>query len=429
VPAGGDGEIVGQQILAAGRAARRLRSRAIAGADFVVRNRPRLLIAGGGHADIPLILAGQRLGYHVISSGNRADGLGHRLSDEYAPCDFSDRHAMLELARRLRIDAICSCCNDFSAITAAFVAERMGLPGHDSYETTLQLHHKDSFRAFAAANGIAAPVAVGASDVDSVLRAADRLALPLLVKPVDLSGGKGISRVEEPSQLVAAVEAARAASRSGRVVIEEFLEGTRHGFSALLRDGKVVFCFADNEHYFCNPYLVSAASTPSCLPASAISSLIEQAETIARLMQLGTGVFHVQLILHRGEPVIVEICRRAPGDLYLTLVELATGLDYALQIVRAAIGDDLSDLASHPASGCFTRHCVMGDRNGILKEVAVDDSLAEKIVDQMMWWKAGAPVADYLTDKHGIVFLEFASAEEMLVTTERLPELIRPVVV
>jgi len=335
---------------------------------------------------------------------------------------------MLELARRLRIDAVCPCCNDFSAITAAFVAERMGLPGHDSFETTLRLHHKDRYRAFATANGIASPAAIGSTSAAEAMSAIDQLRFPILVKPVDLSGGKGISRVEDRSRLAAALDAAFAVSKSKRVVVEELLEGTRHGFSAMLRDGKVVFYFADNEHYYLNPYLVSAASTPTCLPDAAVSSLIEQSETIARLMQLGTGIFHVQLILHRGEPVIVEVCRRAPGDLYIKLVELATGVDYPLQIVRAATGDNLDDLTQHPVTGCYTRHCIMGDQAGILKDVVFDDSIKGNIVEKMLWWDAGGRVTDVLTDKHGIVFLEFADRDEMIQTTERLQELIRPIV-
>ena len=114
----------------------------------------RLLIAGGGHADIPQIKAAKALGYHVITSGNRAADLGHRYADECQLEDFSDRDAMLALAKRLEIDAICASCNDFSAISAAYVAEQLGLPGHDSVEITEAIHHKDRYRELALAHGI-----------------------------------------------------------------------------------------------------------------------------------------------------------------------------------------------------------------------------------------------------------------------------------
>ncbi len=108
-----------------------------------MKNKKKLLIAGGGHSDIPLIKAGKELGFHVITTGNNKDALGHKYSDEYHYGDFSNKEEILELAKKLKIDAICACSNDFSAITASYVAEKMGLSGHDSYETTLLLHRAE----------------------------------------------------------------------------------------------------------------------------------------------------------------------------------------------------------------------------------------------------------------------------------------------
>ena len=102
-----------------------------------------MLIAGGGYADIPLILSAKKLGYYVITTGNRPEELGHFYSDEYHHTDYSDLKAMLTLSKQLKINAICACCNDFSALSSAYVAENLGLPGHDSYETTKIIHHKD----------------------------------------------------------------------------------------------------------------------------------------------------------------------------------------------------------------------------------------------------------------------------------------------
>jgi len=76
-------------------------------------NKKKLLIAGGGYADIPLILSAKKLGYYVITSGNRPDEMGHKYSDEYRKADFSDREAILNLAISSKVSAICACCNDF----------------------------------------------------------------------------------------------------------------------------------------------------------------------------------------------------------------------------------------------------------------------------------------------------------------------------
>ena len=389
----------------------------------------KLLLAGGGYADIPLIQAAQRQGFYVITSGNRAQDPGHQVSDEYRAADFSDPEAMLALATSLAVDAICACCNDFAALSAAYVAEKLGLPGHDPYETAKIIHHKDLYRQFAQQHGIPTPRAESFTDVATATAAVTHFQFPVMIKPVDLTGGKGIVKISSMAEAQPAITNAFNISKSKRIVIEEYVEGSNHGFTCILRDGKVVFHFSDNEHYYLNKYMVSAASTPAKVPASAIAALQEQAENIASLLKLKNGIFHVQYILQPdGKPIIIEICRRAPGDLYIKLVEHATGVDYPGWIVKSATGQDLSALKQVEPRGCFTRHCIMTDRNGVLERIDVDPSVANRIIDQYVWWHRGDKVENYLTHKFGIVFLKFDDMNEMLAKTNAMQSLIKAIV-
>lgn len=391
---------------------------------MMLSNQKKLLIAGGGYADIPLIIAAKSLGFYVITSGNREADLGHRYSDKCCLEDFSNKDAMLNLAQKLEIDAICASCNDFSAITSAYIAEKMGLPGHDSYETTLLIHHKDQYRKFAQKHNIPSPRAEGFTSVKDAVANLTKFQLPIIIKPVDLTGGKGVSKITNLDDAQEKLEKAFEISRAKRVIIEEFIEGSRHGLSTFIRDGRVVFHFNDNEHYYLNPYLVSAASTPSIVPSEAVNSLCKTAEKIASLLNLKTGIFHIQYILRQGEPVIIEICRRAPGDLYIKFVQIATRIDYPSFIVKAASGMNCNDLIQVQPKGYFTRHCMMTSRNGILKNISISHSVESNIIDQLIWWQKGEQVRDFLTHKFGIVFLQFSSVEEMLHKTEAMQNLI-----
>ena len=387
-------------------------------------DKKKLLIAGGGYADIPLIKAAKSLGYYVVTTGNRPEEMGHKVSDEYRPADYSDPEAMLELAIDIEIDAICPCCNDFSAISSAYVAEKLGLPGYDSYDTSKLIHHKDSYRKFAMENDIPTPYAMGFDDIETALSSVGDFRFPLIIKPVDLTGGKGITKVTDQSEIKVALEDAFAISKLGRVVIEEFIDGSRHGFSAFIRDGKVVFHFTDNEHYYLNPYMVSAASTPSTVPESAVQELVVQSEKIVELLALKTGIFHVQFILREDEPVIIEICRRPPGDLYIKLVEYATGIDYPSWIVKALCGLDCSGLDQKNVDGYYLRHCVMASESGVLDNITIDPSIENNIIDSMNWWSHGDWIDNYLVTKFGIVFLKFDSLDEMLDKSENMQKLI-----
>ena len=385
----------------------------------------KMLLAGGGYADIPMICAAKKLGYTVYTSGNRPNEMGHGYSDGYYPADFSDPEAVYDLAKSLGVSALCACCNDFSALSAAYAAEKLGLPGHDAYETAKIIHHKDSYREFAAKNGIRTPAAKGFSDQKEALEYVRHCGGKYIVKPVDLTGGKGISVGNDGASLSDAVDRAFAISRSKRIVIEEFVEGTRHGFSAFIVGGKVVFHFTDNEYYYLNQHLVSAASTPGTVPDSAVRRLCADSEKIVSLLSLKDGIFHVQFILSNGEPVIIEICRRAPGDLYVRLVEIATGVPNPQLNVKGAAGIDCSMATQQAPEGYFTRHCVMCSANGRVRDVIYDPSIRDNIVEKFMWWQKGDIVEDYMTAKMGIVFLSFASRDEMLSKTAAMQELIR----
>ena len=390
----------------------------------------RLLLLGGGHAEIPLIQAAQELGYFVITTGNAREGLGHPYADKNVFADFSDKDAMLELARAEGVSAVCSGCNDFALLSTVYVCEKLGLPGHDSFETSLQIHHKDKYRALAESLRIPTPRARVVRSLDefkSVIEGG--LQFPLIVKPVDLTGGKGIHRVNNVSEALIAYEDAVSRTREDHVVVEEFVIGTNHGFSAFLVGGRVAFYFADNEQYFLNKYMVSGANTPSTTSSRGLQLLVEYSERIAERLKLVDGILHIQYIEKAdGTPVIIEICRRPPGDLYIKFVKYATGVNYPKMIISAECGMDSSTLLgmvqAQPLSN-FLRHCIMTDRTGVVAGVDFATEIQNNIVEKFLWFKEGERVADPLYYKAGIVFMQFDSVEEMTEKTARMSESIK----
>jgi biotin carboxylase len=388
----------------------------------------RLLLVGGGYADVPLIIAANKLGYYVITTGNRPGDMGHRFSDEYCNADFSDPDKMLEISKSKQITAVCSCANDFSAISAAYVAEKLSLPGHDPYDVCKLIHHKDTYREFADKCGIPAPQAWSFSNIDDAEYTLSKVSYPIIIKPIDLTGGKGISAIDNPSQAREALKKAFSLSREKRVVAEEFIDGSRHGFSTLVQNRKVVFHFSDNEYYYLNSYLVSGASAPANIEDSVISDLIIQVEKIADILNLVDGIFHVQYILTEKGPVIIEICRRPPGDLYINLVRYATGLDYPMLLVKAFTGQGIQDVTQEGVKGYYLRHCVMADRNGMLSDIQFSTEIEHNIVDKVMFWEEGLCVDDYLTQKFGIVFMKFDSMDEMSEKSTNMQKYIKPIV-
>ncbi|QOR62205.1 ATP-grasp domain-containing protein [Sulfurovum sp. ST-21] len=372
----------------------------------------KLLVVGGSHADIPIIQAAQKKDYFVITSGNNPKDLGHQFSDQYCPEDYSNPQKILALAKSLNIDAICASANDFSALSCAYTAEKLHLPGHDTFETALTIHHKDKFRTFALKHDLTVPKAIHIhKDRNIYTTDIKQLTYPLIVKPIDLSGGKGVTKVESKKYLENAIQKAFSVSYNDTIVIEEFVNGSNHGYSTFIKNGKVVFAFMDDEHYFINPYLVSGASTSLFYTKQIAQKLNDDLKIIASELQLTDGLLHVQFILKGQIPYIIEICRRTPGDLYVKLVKYATEFDMATAIVDFATGNPVT-INHNKKISYITRHCVMGEKTGYIKKVDYGN-LSSKIFDKFIFYKRGDYIANPMTYKAEIDFIKYNSRNEM----------------
>ena len=402
----------------------------------------KMLLLGGGHAEIPLIQAAHELGWYVITTGNAREGLGHPYADKNVFADFSDKDAMLELAKSEGVQAVCSGCNDFALLSTVYVCEKLGLPGHDSYATSLEIHHKDKYRALATRLGIPTPRAITVRTSNRAENCADfetaiaQLTFPIIVKPVDLTGGKGIHRAANADEAREAYKDACSRTRQDHIVVEEFVQGSNHGFSAMLAKGKVAFAFSDNEQYYINKYMVSGANSPSTSSDKTLAMLREYSERITQELHLVDGILHIQYIERAdGTPVIIEICRRPPGDLYIKFVKYATGVDYPKFIVQAETGEDISSIADVPTQGFWLRHCIMSDCQageqtatgdickGIVRDVTFAPEIQGNIVEKFLWYKPGEVITDKLIYKAGIVFFKFDTLAEMQDKTAHMTEL------
>lgn len=380
--------------------------------------RGHILIAGGSHADIPIIFAAKKAGYKVITSGNNAKDLGHIHSDLYVPADYSDPDAILKIAKDHDIEAIVASANDFSAISCSYVAQQLKLPGHDPVETTKTLHHKDRFRALAQQLKLNIPNAIRITKSEAERIKDLPLVLPVIVKPVDLSGGKGMTKVNTLDQLRGALQKAFSATQKEYIVIEEYIQGSNHGYSTFLLDGKIVFAFMDDEHYFLNHYLVSGASTSLSYSKTLANKLNQQLEILAGELNLVDGLLHVQFILHNNEPYIIEICRRTPGDLYVKLVEYATDFPMSNAMIKFVTGTTPENFSIKQINW-ITRHCAMSKQNGTICNLEYG-IFKQMIIDKMTFYKPGDKINNYLTYKAEIDFIQYKNKKEMEALHQKL---------
>ena len=185
----------------------------------------KILLLGGSAQQIIAIETAQRLGYMTILCDFLPDNPGQYYADKFYRVSTTDKAAILQVAEKEKVDGILAYASDPAAPTAAYVADRLGLPGNP-YDSVEILCNKDRFREFLRENGFCTPKARGylrISDAVSDL-AAGVFSYPVIVKPVDSSGSKGVGKISALTEAEEKIGIAMSYSRGKRIIVEEYVE-------------------------------------------------------------------------------------------------------------------------------------------------------------------------------------------------------------
>ena len=369
-------------------------------------------ILGSSHAELPLVRAVAELGHTSLLLSGDAKGLAIREANLFELCDYSSPDAVLSVVQRTGAVALIAGCNDFAAITASRVSRQLGFPGYDDPDLVEMVHTKDRFRSFCKSIGIPTPNAHSFDNLESALEYVGDVGSKQICKPVDLTGGKGVAVIADVSDAREIISRALALSRKSRVVLEDFIEGSLHSLCVLVKQQTPVFAFFADEVSHPNPFLVSAAIAPSVLEQGSCALMIEYVSRIAESMEMVDGVFHLQFIETDSGPMIIDVCRRPPGDLYLQLVNNATGFDISREIVNAALGH----VVSAPKSTTLVptlRQCLMVQKNGECISAAVSLTYRELEIETTVLRETPTVVRDYLVEKLGIGMFQCAEPHQL----------------
>jgi biotin carboxylase len=169
---------------------------------------------------------------------------------------------------------------------------------------------------------------------------------PVIVKPIDAYSGRGVSVVREPKQLHASIQYAEEVSRSGRIVLEQFVEGQLCSHSAFVENGEIVWDIFVDEFCFFNPYAVDNSFVRYDFPSGLAENVRSSVSSIVSSLQVEDGLFHTQFIYDDKGFWFIEVTRRCPGDLYSRLVELSTGMPYATYYASFMVGAPFSSVVA-----------------------------------------------------------------------------------
>lgn len=359
------------------------------------------MLLGGLRYLLPIIETAHKLGHYVVTVDYLPDNIAHRYSDEYHNVSILDKEAVLALAQELKIDGIMSFAVDPGVTAAAYVAERMGLPFQGSYESVSILQDKSRFRQFLKDNGFNVPNAKGFTNLKDALENADYFNWPVIVKPVDSAGSKGVSRVDKLEDLAKAVEYALSESHNGHFIIEDFLEkeGNTSDSECFTIDGELMVCsFSDQrfDSHAENPYTPSAFSWPSTMPQWAQDELRSEIQRLARLLNLGTGIYNVETRLCKnGKPYIMEVSPRGGGNRLAEMLDIATDAHLIENSVRSALSESLLPMSMPEYNGHLAEVILHADKGGLFKRLEISDELKPYVIQTDLWVSQGDNVEGF----------------------------------
>ena len=382
----------------------------------------KLMLLGGIRYLLPVIKAAHEQGYYVITADYLPDNIAHKYSDEYVNVSIIDQEAVLKVAQEKQIDGIMSFGVDPGVVSAAYVQEKMGLPSFGPYESVCILQNKDRFRAFLAEHGFNVPKAKGYSRVEDALADCDSFDFPVIVKPTDSAGSKGVTRVDDKSQWKSAVEHAFDKSFSGHIIIEDFIEkkGCSSDTDSFSVDGKLKFVSFNAQRFdlnATNPYTPAAYSWPSTFTKEEEKYLTDEIQRLITLLGMKTNVYNIETrIGTNGKPYIMELTPRGGGNRLCELLHYATGVDMITAMTRYIVGDSVPEIEQKPYNGHWAEVILHADKAGAFERLEISKDLPAEVVEEDLWVTKGEHVNSFegANDAIGTLVLRFDEETAMV---------------
>lgn len=370
----------------------------------------KIVIIGANSFQNPLILKAKALGYETHVFAWQDGSIGERTADYFYPISIVEREAILEKCKEIKPDAVASIGSDLAMLTVNYLAKKLGLPGNSMECTEISTNKYAMRKAFQAA-GVPVP-GFFETDADTTAEELKDLKLPIIVKPTDRSGSRGITKVEEWGQLPKALKEAVDNSFEKKAIVEEYLTGPEYSCECISYQGRHTLLAVTKKYTTGAPHFIETGHLEPAPLTDPQREAIQKA-VFAGLdaLQVENGASHSEFKLEGEEVRIIEIGARMGGDcIGSDLVELSTGYDYVQMVIDVATGQAPSfEKIREPKTAYI--HFIFTKQDLELLE-SLKEKIPEKIhfISELEEVREGA-VTDSST-RFGYFILAFESQEE-----------------
>ena len=384
----------------------------------------KILLLGGSAQQLVAIRAAKELGYYTVVMDYLPDNPGQFEADKFYAESTTDTEAVYRIAKNEKVDGILAYASDPAALPAAIVAEKLGLPTNPSNSVRI-LGLKSPWRDFLQKNGFACPKFYSFhpdTPICDIKAAAGEFNFPLVIKPTDSSGSKGVTVLTNWLGLENAIDWANAYSRNKNLIIEEYIE---RGYSSVIGgdifvwDGKIVLygemeCLRDDQ----SPLIPIGEKKPLQVTPIQREHIHSELQRIITSLDIRFGELNIEIILDKNNNVhFLELGPRAGGNMIPLQLSDAFGIDLVKANVQTAMGKK-PDFLNQPVNalpGCYMHYVLHSYNEGLFQGVVIDKGIEKFIYRKVIYKKEGdkVEVFDGAGKALGIFFLHFDTIEEM----------------
>lgn len=381
----------------------------------------KILLLGGSTQQIPAIEYANNQGYYTVLCDYLSDNPGQNFANKFYCVSTTDKDEILKVAKKENVDGIVAYASDPAAPTAAYVAEKLGLPTNP-YKSVEILSYKDKFREFLKENNFNCPKAKGFSSLENAKREISQFKFPVMVKPIDSSGSKGVSKVENIEDFEEAYKIALENSRSNNIIIEEFI----------VQDHEFMVagdCFVVNKKVELwgllnsqrdrnvNPYVPVGTSYPISISKKRVDLVKNEINKLLNSLDIEFGAFNIEIMIDKNDNLyFIEMGPRNGGNMIPDLLQMATGEDMIAATVESAMGNEFKFENSSCEDRYVSTYVLHSDKDGVFVDIDYKNGIENKITKKVIYKKKGDAVQyfDGANKAVGIVFLEFDTQEEQM---------------
>lgn len=381
-----------------------------------------LLLLGGSRQQVVAIEAAKQCGYRTVLCDYLPDNPGQHHADAFYQVSTTDRDAILDVAISEHVDGVIAYSSDPASPTAAYVAEKLSLPTNPLKAVEI-MSEKHLFREHLREANLPCPKAArldASISVDELWEKVRDFRMPIVIKPTDSSGSKGVTVVEEQGRVADALAHARECSRNGVLIAEEYIE---KGFPRVIggdifvADGEVRFwglmaCLRDEK---C-PLVPVGKVIPSGLSTSQWDAVRETLRQLVSSLGICFGELNVEIILdERDCPYVIELGSRAGGNMIPVQLSDASGVDLVKANVLCAMGEEPGDLHWEPSGVFYSTYVLHSCVDGLYRGIQLSP-LAERCIYREVFYKEHGDRVERFDGANkavGILFMKFDSGSDM----------------